>query len=267
MSASPPRSLPSPRRSHSSRSQACSCRAKMPLVRVAVVGNLSLDLVDGAPPRVGGPPYYAARALAALGAPALVRAKSAEADRPRVLRPLEALGLRVEWRLGETTATYAFSYDDDQRAMEVRGEFPAQTLAALAEAGTRLSFDGQGLVRPARLGPLVLEPEPELSLLRHLSVLKLSEEEAVALVGDLDERSLSGLGVPEVVVTLGSRGCLLVTEHRLVEVPADPLEVDPTGAGDAFAAAYLEERSRGVEPRRAAERATQLVHDLLARSR
>jgi len=265
----------------------------MPLVRVAVVGNLSLDLVDGAPPRVGGPPYYAARALAALGAPALVRAKSAEADRPRVLRPLEALGLRVEWRVGETTATYAFSYDGDQRTMEVRGlgpawsaedfvgidaewihvgalfrgEFPAQTLAALAEAGTRLSFDGQGLVRPARLGPLVLEPEPELSLLRHLSVLKLSEEEAVALVGDRDERSLSGLGVPEVVVTLGSRGCLLVTEHRLVEVPADPLEVDPTGAGDAFAAAYLEERSRGVEPRRAAERATQLVHDLLARSR
>jgi sugar/nucleoside kinase (ribokinase family) len=262
-------------------------------VRVAVVGNLSLDLVDGGPPRVGGPPYYAARALAALGAPALVRAKSAEADRPRVLPPLEALGLDVEWLPGETTAAYAFSYEGDERTMEVRelgsawsaldiagldaewvhvgalfrGEFPAETLAALAEAGARLSFDGQGLVRPARSGPLVLEPESERSFLRHVSVLKLSEEEAGALVGGLDEASLSQLGVPEVVVTLGSRGCVLVAEHQLSHVPADPLDVDPTGAGDAFAAAYVVERSRGVGPQPAAERATQLVHDLLAESR
>ena len=89
-------------------------------VRVAVVGNLSLDLVDGAPPRVGGPPYYAARALAALGARAVVRAKSAEADRPLVLPPLEALGLPVEWRPGASTASYAFSYDGDRRLMDVR---------------------------------------------------------------------------------------------------------------------------------------------------
>ncbi len=255
----------------------------MPTVRVAAVGNLSLDLVDGRPPRV-------ARALAALGARAVVRAKSAEADRPLLLPPLEAIGLPVEWRPGASTASYAFSYDGDRRTMEVRGlgspwsvddvdgldaewvhigalfrgEFAAETLAALAGAGVRLSLDGQGLVRPARSGPLVLEPEPELSFLRHVSVVKLSEEEALALVGGLDEPALSELGVPEVVVTLGSRGCFLVAERRLVHVPADPLDVDPTGAGDAFAAAYVVERSRGQAPRPAAERATQLVHDLLA---
>lgn len=262
----------------------------MPPVRVAVVGNLSLDLVDGAPPRVGGPPFYAARALAALGAPALVRAKSAEADRPLVLPPLEELRLPVEWRPGSTTASYAFSYDGDRRLMDVRelgspwsvedvagldaewvhvgalfrGEFPTETLAALARGGVRLLFDGQGLTRPARSGPLVLEAEPELSFLRHVSVLKLSEEEALALTGAIDERSLSALRVPEVIVTLGSRGCMLHAEHRLVDVPADPLEADPTGAGDAFAAAYVAERSRGAQPLPAAERATQLVHGLLA---
>jgi sugar/nucleoside kinase (ribokinase family) len=265
----------------------------MSSVRVAVVGNLSLDLVDGGPPRVGGPPYYAARALAEHGAPALVRAKAAEADRSSVLPPLEALGLEVEWRPGATTATYAFSYDGDRRAMEVRelgsrwsaddvagleadwvhvgalfrGEFPAETLAALTDAGARLSFDGQGLVRPARSGPLVLEADPDLSLLGHVTVLKLSEEEALALAGGVDERSLSKLGVPEVVVTLGSRGSVLIVGHRFVHIPADPLDVDPTGAGDAFAAAYVFERSRGVDPQPAAERATQLVHDLLAGSR
>jgi sugar/nucleoside kinase (ribokinase family) len=263
----------------------------MPTVRVAVVGNLSLDLVDGGPPRPGGPPFYAARALACLGVPAVVRAKCAEDDRSRLLPPLEALGPAVEWRPGETTAMYAFSYDGEVRTMEVRelgspwppedveglgaewvhvgalyrGEFVVETLAALADAGARLSFDGQGLVRPARVGPLELEPEPDTAFLRYVSVLKLSEEEALALVGGLDERPLSELGVPEVIVTLGSRGCILVERNRLVHIPADSLDVDPTGAGDAFAAAYLVARSRGHAPRRAAKRATRLVHGLLAR--
>jgi sugar/nucleoside kinase (ribokinase family) len=265
-----------------------------PVRRVAVVGNLSLDLVDGGPPRAGGPPFHAARALAALGVPGVVRAKCAEADRARLLPPLEALGLPVEWRRGASTATYAFSYSNGVRTMDVRGlgepwtanevdglaadwvhvgalfhgEFAEETLAALTEAGARLSFDGQGLVRPPRIGPLELEPAPETAFLRYISVLKLSEEEALALVGRLEERSLSALGVPEVVVTLGSRGCILVTRRRLVHVPADPLDgIDPTGAGDAFAAGYLVERSRGNAPRAAAQRATRLVHGLLARSR
>jgi sugar/nucleoside kinase (ribokinase family) len=264
----------------------------MSIVRVAVVGNLSLDLVDGGPPRVGGPPYHAARALAALGVPSVVRVKCAEADRSLLLPPLEELGLSIEWRPGETTATYAFSYDGDVRTMEVlefgstwsagdvagldaewihvgalfRGEFPAETLAALAE-GARLSFDGQGLVRPARRGPLVLDPEPEPSFLRSVSVLKLSEEEAFALAGGPDEGALSELEVAEVLVTLGSRGCIVAVARQLFRVPADPLDVDPTGAGDAFAAAYVVERSRGLAPRQAAETATQLVHDLLAGAR
>jgi sugar/nucleoside kinase (ribokinase family) len=261
-------------------------------MRVAVVGNLSLDLVDGRPPRVGGPPFYAARALAALDAPALVRAKSAEGDRSRVLPPLEALGLAVEWRPGARTAAYSFSYDGDTRTMEVQalgspwstedvagldaqwihvgalfqGEFATETLSALTETGARLSLDGQGLVRPARTGPLVLEAEPDRSLLRQITVLKLSEEEALALAGGVDERSLSALGVPEVVVTFGSRGSVLVADHRFVHIPADPLDVDPTGAGDAFAAAYVFERSGGIEPEPAAESATRLVHDLLTES-
>jgi sugar/nucleoside kinase (ribokinase family) len=204
------------------------------------------------------------------------------------VRPLEELGVPVEWRRGATTATYAFSYDGDARAMEVRelgspwspddvaglgadwvhvgalfrGEFPKETLAALAGTA-RLSFDGQGLVRPARLGPLELEPEPDTSFLSHVSVLKLSEEEALALVGSLEEEPITELGVPEVVVTLGSRGAIVVAGRSLVRVPAEHVEADPTGAGDAFAAAYVVERGRGREPREAAEQATRLVHELL----
>jgi sugar/nucleoside kinase (ribokinase family) len=262
-------------------------------VQVAVVGNLSLDLVDGRPPRPGGPPYYAAKTLAKISAPAIVRAKCAESDRARLVPALEAFGVAVEWRSGERTATYAFSYEGDARAMEVRelgstwtadevggldaewvhvgalfqGEFPPQTLAALTESGARLSFDGQGLVRPARIGPLELEPDAPPDVLRHLSVLKLSEDEARVLAGRLEERSLSALGVPEVVVTLGSRGCVVVARRQLFHIPTEALDVDPTGAGDAFAAAYIVERSRGQSPRQAADRATRLVRRVLSPSR
>jgi sugar/nucleoside kinase (ribokinase family) len=264
-------------------------------VRVAVVGNLSLDHVDGGPPRAGGPPLYSGRALSALGVPALVCAKCAPRDRRRLQPALSALELPVELHDGASTATYAFSYDGDRRTMEVlevaeawrpdeldgvvgaewvhvgalfRGEFPSQTLAALADRGARISFDGQGLVRPSRVGPLELEPEPDWSFLRYVSILKLSEEEALSLVPRLDERSLGELGVGEVVVTLGPRGCLVLARRALVHVPAEPLSgIDPTGAGDAFAAAYLVERSRGAAPRAAARRATRFVGSLLARTR
>jgi sugar/nucleoside kinase (ribokinase family) len=264
----------------------------MQAVRVAVLGNLSLDLVEDTQPRPGGPPLYAARAFAALGVPALVRVKAATADRSHLQPALEGVGLPVEWLSGTSTATYEFSYEGDVRRMHVhelgspwtpdevdgldagwvhvgalyRGEFPPETLAALAESGARISFDAQGLVRPARTGPLVLEPDPDTSFLRHVSVLKLSDEEARALVGSLEERALSELGGPEVVVTLGSRGSLVVAGQRLVHVPAEPVDADPTGAGDAFAAAYVVERNRGLAPERAAENATSLVHRLLARA-
>jgi sugar/nucleoside kinase (ribokinase family) len=98
-------------------------------------------------------------------------------------------------------------------------------------------------------------------------VLKPSEEEALVVADGLDERPLSELGVPEVIVTLGSRGCLVVASGKRIQVPADPLDVDPTGAGDAFAAAYVVERSRGSAPQQAAENATELVHRLLAEPR
>jgi sugar/nucleoside kinase (ribokinase family) len=259
----------------------------MPPVHVAVVGNLSLDRVDGGPLRPGGPPFHAARALGALGVPALVRAKCARSDRSRLLPSLEATGVAAEWLPGGATATYAFSYDGDARTMEVRelgdpwspddvaglpewvhvgalyrGEFPVETLAALKEAGARISFDGQGIVRPARTGPLELEPESDTSFLRHISLLKLAEEEARALVGSLEERALSELGVAEVLVTLGARGCIVVARRQLTHVPAEPLGADPTGAGDAFAAAYMVARRRDG-PVAAAGRATRVVGRLL----
>lgn len=260
---------------------------------LAVIGNLSRDVVDGGPPRVGGAPYYAARALRALGRPAIVVTKCTAAE---LLAPLVALGVPVVYRPGQPTGFEITNHGNDRTmtietvgvewtpedvrgwagdalrraewvhvAPLLRGDFPVETLSELAR-GRRLSLDGQGLVRPRKTGRLELDGEADLDLLGHLSILKLAEEEARALVGSVDERALRALGVPEIVVTLGERGSLVLAEGAVEEIPARPAagRIDPTGAGDAFAVAYLAARSSGYRPAAAARRATTIVDGLLA---
>ena len=257
---------------------------------VAVLGSVSLDRVAGRPPRIGGGPYYAGRALRALGVRATIVAKCAAPDRPLILPALVRLGIPVLWRDSAATAAFTIDYDGEQRRMLVdaiadpwtpdevqlagaswvhvaplaRSDFPAETLDALAR-GRHVSLDGQGLVRPARVGPLEPDGDYDPAVLRSISVLKLSEHEAALLVDGLDERALARLGVPEVVVTLGSRGCIVFHEGIAELVRARRVEsADPTGAGDAFAAVYITARSRGAAPTAAARRASALVADVLA---
>ena len=258
-------------------------------MNLAVVGSLALDRVDGGKPRIGGCPFYAARALRVLGAQAAVVAKCAASDRRLLSPPLIRLGLPVTWHDSAATAGFTITNDGDRRRMSVsaladpwtpdqvrvparwvhvatlvRSDFPAETLAALAR-GRRVSLDGQGLVRSARTGPLELDADFDPDLLRSVSILKLAEEEANLLVDGFDERALRRLGVPEIVVTLGDRGCVVFADGIAELVRARRvLCADPTGAGDGFAAAYLAARSSGNAPTAAARRAAGLVADLFA---
>jgi sugar/nucleoside kinase (ribokinase family) len=257
---------------------------------IALVGSLSRDRVGGRPPRVGGMPYWSARALRALGAHAWVVTKCSSADRAALLRPLVALGLPVAWRAAERTTGFSFRYEGEERVMEVdsvgdawtpadvaevraewvhvgpllRGEFDTATLAALARGNRRISFDGQGLVRVPAEGPLRVDADYDRDLLRHVTVLKLAEDEAETLLGEVTAESLATLNVPEVVVTHGSRGAWVFHDGHLSEIPARAVDRDPTGAGDSFAAAYAASRAAGYRPTAAARRATALVGGLLA---
>ncbi len=265
---------------------------------IAVIGSLWRDVVAGARPRPGGAPFYAGRALRLLACPTTIYTRCAEEHRAELLPPLVALGHRVEWRPATSTASFSFRYDGDVRSMRVdalgdpwteddvrtwiapalgktewlhvgvltSAEFPPATLAALGR-GRRISFDGQGLVRRPRVGPLELRGDADATALHHVDVLKLAEEEAVALLGGFHEEDVGRLGVPEVIVTRGSRGALLWAEGRLTHVPVralPPSHVDPTGAGDAFAAAYVASRAAGAPPQAAARRATGVVVALLS---
>ena len=147
----------------------------------------------------------------------------------------------------------------------LRGDFPPETLERIARR-RRVLLDGQGLVRARQVGPLKLDADFDRTLLRHVSILKLAEEEAEAILGHSELEELRGLGVPEVVVTFGAGGSLVLTRDAAVRVTARPVAAIPTGAGDAFSVAYLSARAGGHRPISAARRASALVTALLSNS-
>jgi len=241
-------------------------------VRLAVIGHLSRDVIAGGAPRIGGGPWHAGRALRALGADARIVAKCGEPEADGFGRELETLGLPFDLVVGGETTAFSFSYDaggvrtmsvdalgepwrEDELRLDgvewlqavplLRGQIDLAMLSA-----PHILLDAQGLVRVPEVGALRLDDGFDRGDLRHVSILKLAEEEA-AVVGDVD--------VPEVVVTHGVRGATVNGVH----VPADPVECDPTGAGDMFAAAYLVSRSGGADPVAAARRAAAVVAELL----
>jgi sugar/nucleoside kinase (ribokinase family) len=263
------------------------------MTAIAALGHITRDVVAGAEPRPGGGVFYAARALARLGADARVEASCSTEHRPALLPPLEAFGLPTTWHESSTTTAYSFHYEGDRRIMRqdavgdpwtpeqavgaaadatwidvcalTRTDFPAETLAALAQDGQQLLVDLQGLVRTATVGPLHTD-EHIGDVLRHVEVLKLNDEEAETLVGSAEPERLHDLGVPEVVLTLGSQGAWVVTPGLVEHVPAVPVEgeVDPTGAGDTYSVTYIVQRAGGAEPVEAARVAAATVSAFLA---
>jgi sugar/nucleoside kinase (ribokinase family) len=262
--------------------------------RLGVVGLVSLDRVDGGAPRLGGAVFYAAHALRFLDQPAVIATK---AGREEEARALQAVGIPVAHSKATRTIEFGIENEGDRRRLSIdepgdgftpadvrewvapalagcdwvhagaltRADFSAETLAALRR-GRRLSLDGQGLVRSAGKGEVTLDGDYDPEVLRHVDLLKLSEEEIDALGLELDDRSLGSLGVKEVVVTLGRDGVTVFADGLAELVPTRPLEgVDPTGAGDTFIVAYLAHRRGGQSAPSAAGSANEAVRALMER--
>jgi sugar/nucleoside kinase (ribokinase family) len=264
------------------------------VLRLAVIGNVSRDRVDGGPPSPGGCPTFAALALRMLGREGQILTRYADADRALFDDYLAGLGVPVTALRATTTSAFALDYRGDSRTMRVaaigdtwrpsdieqleptvewvhvapllRSDFPQETLAALAASGRRVSFDGQGLVRVPRTGEMAVDGDFDPALLPPLSVLKLAEDEAEIIAGGrFEARHAALLGVPEILLTLGSKGAILYLHggNDAIPVTGPVSDVQTTGAGDVFMVAYIAGRSDGEEPEAAAHLAAATVARML----
>ncbi|MGD9890790.1 MAG: PfkB family carbohydrate kinase [Dehalococcoidia bacterium] len=87
-----------------------------------------------------------------------------------------------------------------------------------------------------------------LPVLRRTRVLFLSEEDLAGAAGRAVPPAWLTT-VPVVVLTAGRRGAKIHMEGRWWSVPAAPVdEIDPTGAGDSFAAAFMVAQDEGADP-------------------
>jgi sugar/nucleoside kinase (ribokinase family) len=266
---------------------------------VALVGQSVIDRVTlpDRPQieRLGGAPIFAAQAIRAAGAAAVVLTRGAS---PALRRPLHALGHHViEGPATRSCVSVMVLHPDGScadgfeafgdpftpadvagwmapglaRARAVvcgaqwRDDFPPETLEALAAGGRRVYLDGQGPLRARELGPVRLERALSPGLLRHVAVLKLAEEEAAVALDDL--ATVAALGVPVVVVTRGHRGATVLAGGMAIDLGVDPVLglADTVGAGDAFLALMALGEARGASPVEAAARACVGVAAMLRR--
>jgi sugar/nucleoside kinase (ribokinase family) len=135
------------------------------------------------------------------------------------------------------------------------GEAAAQQIiAAVRRKNGWVSLD-------AGMEPSKKIPRKILRVAKTVDLLFVSHEEAMTLTGyctpEKAFNSLLNLAIPAVVMKLGKRGCLIVDDGSVRQVPAFAVRaVDSTGAGDAFNAAFLQGQLRGWHIAEAALAAT-----------
>ena len=240
---------------------------------VVVCGNVTLDRTpEGLVP--GGPAYYAGRAWRALGAEVRVLTAAAPDF------PAEAMdGVETKVVRSARTTLFQNHYDPDGRRTQ-RVETQAAPLsprhlpshwrradvlhvvpvlsevdAARLRVAVRPRLTGlcaQGLVRAVGPDGTVAQPpwEPSPSLLSALDVVVLGEDDVVGQGNLLDRLAAA---VPVVAFTRGAHGCDIIVRGHTTRVGVFPVEeVDPTGAGDVFAAGFLFAMAQGATPPEAA---------------
>jgi ribokinase len=138
------------------------------------------------------------------------------------------------------------------RAAHLLGyNFLSPSVAAAAGRVLRETRKRGGLVTlDVGMAPSQNIPQKILQVARKVDILFVGPDEAAALVGERNRlrafHALRARGAREVVMKLGEQGCLFRENDALRQAPPFAVKaVDTTGAGDAFAAAYLWARLRG----------------------
>jgi hypothetical protein len=242
---------------------------------ILIAGHIAKD-ITATGWRPGGGVLYAAAQAARLGLKAgVVTACSAEVSPPDILPA-------ATWHVlpSDSTTTFENVYEDGERRQRLLAtarplaatDIPRQWVSVplvlltslfheiedtlpstLAQYGTVVGLGAQGWLRRLegdRVQPMPFEPSPAW----------LAGDAVFVSEGDLldSERVAEWRNhVPIVVLTRGYRGCTVwVATGRYDVSTAQVEEVDPTGAGDIFAAAFLIRYAEGGDVLQAARFAT-----------
>lgn len=246
------------------------------------IGHVTRDLLPQGGFALGGTATFAALTASRMGLPAAVvtRADQALLDELPARLPNIALAAQAS----PLTTTFENRYDDGFRTQYLRARAAALELADIPAAwfaapitllaplaqevpetllralprrpGSLLAATPQGWLRrwdeDGRVWPSAWENAAELLPL--LDVLILSHDDLLPFADNQRETADAMLAewsrhVPLLVATDGRHGATLFERARPTRFPAYPArEIDPTGAGDVFAAALLVHLYRHNDP-------------------
>jgi ribokinase len=249
-------------------------------MRFSVTGEVSRDRLSqpGSVPweGLGGCAAYLSLALARLGAKVIFATVAGDDLDATRLEPLHAAGvdLRLRRLLGPT-AYLDLAYDQYGDIAQLRFETGVESQMDVSQlpddfwssdwiivgTGPR-RYQTSVVVHADELGrPVALSTQREFhgeweelaALLPHLDLLFINSGEVVDLRGDALSAGLDALRAANprltCVVTCGPRGAFLLQGEWLYRVAACPGPiVNTTGAGDAFAAAWLSTFARTTDP-------------------
>jgi len=226
------------------------------------IGHVARDEFEGEPTwRLGGTALYAAATAARLGTATALVTRVGPAEKPALEERCAQLGIAVHALPSATTTTFAFRYVDGRRYLRLRSraraiapsDVPAEwrgaravvlgsvaheldrslfgttspTATVLVAQGYLREWAADGAIRPR-------EWEDADEIVPLVSAVVISEDD---VAGDLSApRRWARNG--RVYVTLAERGVLVLERGSETTIPGYRAErvVDPTGAGDAFAA-------------------------------
>jgi len=250
-----------------------------------LIGHVAKDLTPTGP-RLGGTVSFAGLTLLALGCRVQV-VTSAATDLD--LAPLERL--EVACQPAAASTTFENRYHDGSRVQTLTGRAAPLNLSQIPDRWRQ----GDLLL----LGPIADEVDPQIAPATRFDLLgvtaqgwlrragpdgRVSLEEWTSLEGRLPSNAVVVLSLEDLqgelqaaqkiarwcrvlAVTLGARGARVYWQAQQEHLPAPAAEeIDPTGAGDIFAATFLFRLLRGDDPPQAARWANRLAAQSVQRT-
>ncbi len=139
------------------------------------------------------------------------------------------------------------------------GDIPLKLIKALSKKG-KVSLDVQGYLRKVEnQNVYAVDWKEKREALRYVDILKANEIEMEMLTGTKEvlkgAKMLNVWGPKEVVITLGSLGSVIYSDHFFYDIPAyvPAAGVDTTGCGDTYMAGYLYKRIKHADIQDAGE--------------